>query len=211
MGESNPSQRCFSGKGPIPGPVMFHPTPGQSGLYVAGGAGIYRFNTVGGHLKPIWLYRMHDCIVLTPNTASGGLAEPTYESPLIEDGLSVANNMVFFGALEGNSNWVDLYTLHAADGSLAWRQRVTDVSAIGGLLVSHGQIYSETGASTDSSNYIIRALNVRDGSLRWSYRYPTNFSDNSQDLMLLAMEISTLRIHIPSSRLMPLQAQNYGK
>jgi outer membrane protein assembly factor BamB len=176
-----PSQTCFSGKGSVPGPVIFHPTPGQSGLYVAGGAGIYRFSTTGGHLTPIWLYRMHDCIALTPIPNSVG-PRPTYAPPLIQDGLTVANNMVFFGAVEGRGSWVDLYALHAADGSLAWKQRITDVSAIGGLLVARDLIYIETGASTDSSDYIIRAINVRDGSLRWSYRYQTDFSDSSQGL-----------------------------
>ena len=124
---------------------------------------------------------MHDCIVSTPTTNSGGPG-PTYESPLIEDGLTVASNTVFFGALEGSGSWADLYALHAADGSLAWKQRITDVSAIGGLLVSHGLIYIETGASIDLTDHIIRALNLSDGSLRWSYRYPTDFSDTSQGL-----------------------------
>jgi eukaryotic-like serine/threonine-protein kinase len=90
--------------------------------------------------------------------------------------------MVFFGVDEGNGSWEDLYALHTIDGSLAWKQRITDVSGIGGLLVSHDLIYIETGASTDSSDYLIQALNISDGSLRWSYRYRADFSDVSQGL-----------------------------
>ena len=170
----------------------------------AGGAGIYRFSTSGGHLTPIWLYKMHDCIVLTPTVGAGPV--PGFEPPLIQDGLTVAGNLVFFGTLEGSSSWVDLYALHAADGSLAWKQRVTDVSAIGGLLVLHDLIYIQTGASTDgSSDYIIRALNVRDGSLRWSYRYPTDFSNDSQGLSDVGngMLYVTTHIHSLFSMLLP--------
>jgi len=191
----NHTQTCFPGKGPVPGPVMFHPTPGQSGLYAIGGQGIYRFSTTGGHLAPIWLYKMHDCIVLTPTPDPGGPV-PLFALPRILDGLTVADNMVFFGVNETGS-WVDLYAVHADTGSLAWKVRVTDASGIGGLLVLHDLIYIETGASTNGSpDYIIRALNVRNGSLRWSYRYQADFTNDTQELR----EVGNGEVYITSSR-----------
>jgi eukaryotic-like serine/threonine-protein kinase len=175
-------QKCFAGKGTVPGPVSFHPTPGQSGLYAAGGAGIYRFSTTGGRLTPVWVYRMNDCLVLTPTIVSH-LPGPSFELPRITSGVTVADNLVFFAAYEKTGSWVDLYALHADSGSLAWKARVTDVSQIVGLLVANGLIYTEIGASTDGSPVdIIRAFNVSDGSLRWTFRYQTDFRNGTEGL-----------------------------
>lgn len=108
-------QTCYPQSTPVPGPVIFHPTPGQAGLYAFAGPGIYRFSTAGGHLTPIWLYRMHACIVLTP-TIVPGLEGPGFELPSIQDGLTVADNMVFSGSMKKQaSGWTcTRYTLTPA-------------------------------------------------------------------------------------------------
>jgi outer membrane protein assembly factor BamB len=175
-------QTCYPQSTPVPGPVMFHPTPGQAGLYAFAGPGIYRFSTAGGHLTPIWLYRMHECIVLTP-TVLPRFSGPSFEPPSIWDGLTVADNMVFFGVNETGS-WMDLYAVHADTGSLAWKVRITDVSGIGGLLVLQDMIYIETGDAVHSSPpvNVISALSVRDGSVRWTYRYSPTLTDTGMGL-----------------------------
>jgi outer membrane protein assembly factor BamB len=180
---ANIMQTCYPQSTPVPGPIVFRPMPGQTGLYAFAGPGIYRFGTAGSHLTPIWLYRMHECVVLTP-TIVPHLNGPSYEQPNISSGLTVAKGMVYFSAYEKIGSWVDLYAVHADTGSLAWKVRVTDASGIGGLLVLHDLIYIETGDAVHSSPpvNIISALSVRDGSVRWTYRYPLTTTDTGMGL-----------------------------
>jgi outer membrane protein assembly factor BamB len=180
---ASPLQTCYPQSTPVPGPVVFHPTPGQAGLYAFAGPGIYRFSTAGGHLTPIWLYRMHECVVLTP-TIVPHLHGPSYEQPDISSGLTVAGGIVYFSAYEKTGSWVDLYAIHADTGSLAWKVRITDSSGIGVPLVLHNLIYIETGDAVHSSLpvNIISALSVRDGSVRWTYRYPLTITDTGMGL-----------------------------
>jgi len=200
-------QGCFPQNGPVPGPVVFHHTSGQGGLYAIGKEGLYRFSTAGGQLTPVWLYRMHECIVVTP-TQVPHLAGPMYPLPYLQDGVTVAENLVFFGVDEHSGSWVDLYALHADTGALAWKTRVTDASGISGMVVSHGLIYVEYATSTDGSgNYTISALDLRDGSVRWSYRYHPTFMNEAEGIS----DVGSDKLYIASAHTMSALDTATGK
>jgi eukaryotic-like serine/threonine-protein kinase len=164
---------CYPQSGPIPGPVVFHPTKGQAGLYAYSGSGIYRYSSVGGVLTPVWLYRLHGCAGETP-TPEEHVAGPSYDDPFIRSDVTVAGGMVYFGASETTGNWVDLYAVHADTGALAWKVRVTNLSGLWGIQVFHDLVYAEAGdPSRDAGSFdMIQAFSVRDGAVRWTYRYP---------------------------------------
>jgi outer membrane protein assembly factor BamB len=179
----SPEQNCYPHSAPIPGPVVFHPTAGQAGLYVVARSGIYRFSSAGGALTPIWLYRMHGCAQLTP-TVVGHIPGPLYGQPTIASDVTVAGGMIYFSAWETAGSWIDLYAVHADTGELVWKKRITDLSQIGGLLVLNNLLYIETGDAVHSLQLvnIIQALDVRDGSVRWTYRYSLSPDDTGMGL-----------------------------
>ncbi|HEV2579897.1 MAG TPA: PQQ-binding-like beta-propeller repeat protein [Ktedonobacteraceae bacterium] len=163
-----------------PAPVVYAEKAKQSGLYVAGGQGIYRFDVQGGqagHLQPLWVFKMNACTSFTPTTYPNSLSHGNMKmfTPRITTGAVVGDNMVFFDVAEESGAY--LYALDSQDGALAWKAKV---GVSGTPLVLANLVVVAT--TDNAGNPMIMALDARHGTIHWSHSYATSITNQSEGL-----------------------------
>lgn len=158
-----------------PAPVVYEEKAGQSGLYVTGSQGVYRFDIQGFSPQPLWLFKMNACSALTPTVVPGLANRGVIPLPTVTTGAAVANSMVYFGVDEESGGY--LYALHTLDGSLAWKAKV---SPTGTPLALDGMVVIETAGS--AGNSLIMAFDAQTGTMRWSHPFPSSATNQSEGL-----------------------------
>lgn len=166
-----------------PAPVVYKKEAGQSGLYVTGSQGVYRFDAQGGQPQPLWLFKMNACVPITPTIEPGFSYRGVIPLPTVTTGAAVANSMVYFGVNEKSGGY--LYALHTLDGSLAWKAKVSPTGTplvLDGMvpLVLDGMVVIET--SDNAGNPLIMAFDAQNGTMRWSHPFSSSPTNQSEGL-----------------------------